>query len=169
MERNLRSAFLVSCHAQMLRVRIRKEKILGCFCRSVPGSAPESFVCLLAPRYLNSGGVATAPMCMYKYTYKYSTCKYTGVFLWFVIEETWQRFLLQYSCVVKPVLLHECLCCSKSAWQGGLAPGPSPEGVIAELGCWPSPSHRALRCRAPSPASRRYSGSSSGYATHLLF
>lgn len=110
-----------------------KRKILGRFCRSIPGSVPESCGCLPPPQYLNSSGVAAAAMCMYKYTY--NTHQYTAVFRWFFIEETWQCFLLQYSCVVKPVLLHWCLCCSKSAWQGGLQPGSSPEGVIAALCC----------------------------------
>lgn len=41
-----------------------KRKILGCFCRGVPGSVPELRP---PPRYPNSGGVAAAATCVYEY------------------------------------------------------------------------------------------------------
>lgn len=160
MERNLKSAFFSKLSCPNAQGHDLKRKILGRCCRSIPGSVPESFVRLPALRYPTSGGVAAAPMCMYKYTQQYNTYKDTAVFLWLVIGGTWQGFLLQYSCVVKPVLLHGC--CSKPAWQG------VPAGVVAEPCCSQSPSRRALRCGASSPASGCYSSSSSGYTTYFF-
>ena len=145
---------------------------MAVFCRSIPGSVPESFLCLLAPRLLNGGVVTTTPVCTYQRTYRWSTCGYRAVFLW-LAAETWPHVSLRYSSVVEPVL------CSEPARQHGLETGPVTEWFRLEKTFKVIDSERvSLRsCTAGSHGLTglcavvpwRYSGCSACCATYLPF